>query len=159
MDGGKRGQVVKVCADIPLAAPTTPTRLLRSRSSGERAEERKRIEKEKLGDYDSPSYPWPGFSNGARSIKEGRNLLGRSPTYLIGHLSYSQVPTSGEAAQGRGEEGLCVPHRSSGQASRKFDDVELCKLFWKSASGFGRISDPPQGSRRRSHGRRQSATA
>jgi ParB family chromosome partitioning protein len=33
MDGGKRGQVVKF-APIPLAAPTTPTRLLRSKSSG-----------------------------------------------------------------------------------------------------------------------------
>src|ERR1700722_1487193 len=33
MDGGKRGQVVKVCA-IRRAAPTTPTRLLRSKSSG-----------------------------------------------------------------------------------------------------------------------------
>src|ERR1700735_1326047 len=47
MDGGKRGQVVKVCADPACRThhPNTPSPQQVER---ERAEERKRIEKEKL---------------------------------------------------------------------------------------------------------------
>jgi ParB family chromosome partitioning protein len=47
MDGGKRGQVVKVCADPTCRVhhPNTPSPQQVER---ERAEERKRIEKEKL---------------------------------------------------------------------------------------------------------------
>jgi len=47
MDGGKRGQVVKVCADpaCRIHHPNTPSLQQVER---ERAEERKRIEKEKL---------------------------------------------------------------------------------------------------------------
>jgi ParB family chromosome partitioning protein len=47
MDGGKRGQVVKVCADpaCRIHHPHTPSPQQVER---ERAEERKRIEKEKL---------------------------------------------------------------------------------------------------------------
>ena len=53
MDGGKRGQVVKVCADpaCRIHHPNTPSPQQVER---ERAEERKRIEKEKFGHYDSP---------------------------------------------------------------------------------------------------------
>ena len=59
---------------------------------GERADERKRIEKERqTGDHDSPSCLGYDPPTRIRSLKEG-GPAGALAHYLIGHLSYSQVP-------------------------------------------------------------------
>jgi hypothetical protein len=114
MDGGKRGQVVKVCADPACRVhhPDTPSPQQVER---ERAEERKRIEKEK-----------PAITTRHRILAtilervsaplEKADLLAVAH-YLIGHLYLQPSPGSGEAAQARGEEGLCVRTGTSGQAS------------------------------------------
>ena len=112
MDGGKRGQVVKVCADPACRVhhPNTPSPQQVER---ERAEERKRNKKKNwllrlaigLG-YDPPT--------GVAPLKKA-DLLAVAH-YLIGHLSYSQVPAlakrhKAEAKKARDRAG------TSGQAS------------------------------------------
>jgi ParB family chromosome partitioning protein len=77
MDGGKRGQVVKVCADPACRThhPNTPSPQQVER---ERAEERKRIEKGETGHHDSPSCLGHDPPTRIGSVKESR-LAARSP--------------------------------------------------------------------------------
>jgi len=113
MDGGKRGQVVKVCADPACRVhhPDTPSPQQVKR---ERVEERRRLEKEKLAIttrhrilatiLQRASAPLKKALAGGRSLSDRPSL--RQPR-----------PVSGEAAQSRGEEGLCVRTGTSRQAS------------------------------------------
>ena len=89
MDGGKRGQVVKVCADPACRThhPNTPSPQQVER---ERAEERKRIEKEKLAITTRHRVLATILQRVSAPLKKA-DLLAVAH-YLIGHLSYSQVP-------------------------------------------------------------------
>src|SRR5258708_27873542 len=89
MDGGKRGQVVKVCADPACRThhPNTPSPQQIER---ERAEERKRIEKEKLAITTRHRVLATILRRASAPLKKADLLA--DPSYLIGHLSYSQVP-------------------------------------------------------------------
>ena len=111
MDGGKRGQVVKVCADPACRVhhPNTPSPQQVER---ERAEERRRIEKEKLAITTRHRVLATILQRVSAPLKKA-DLLAVAH-YLIGHLSYTRSG-SGEAAQGRGEEGLCVSAGTSGR--------------------------------------------
>jgi ParB family chromosome partitioning protein len=88
MDGGKRGQVVKVCADpaCRIHHPNTPSPQQVER---ERAEERKRIEKEKLAITTRHRILATILQRVSAPLKKA-DLLAVAH-YLIGHLSYSQV--------------------------------------------------------------------
>src|SRR5271154_4138682 len=89
MDGGKRGQVVKVCADPACRVhhPDTPSPQQVER---ERAEERKRIEKEKLAITTRHRILASILQRVSAPLKKA-DLLAVAH-YLIGHLSYIQVP-------------------------------------------------------------------
>ncbi|MGA8437638.1 MAG: hypothetical protein WB762_30700 [Candidatus Sulfotelmatobacter sp.] len=89
MDGGKRGQVVKVCADPACRVhhPNTPSPQQVER---ERAEERRRIEKEKLAITTRHRVLATILQRVSAPLKKA-DLLAVAH-YLIGHLSYSQVP-------------------------------------------------------------------
>jgi len=89
MDGGKRGQVVKVCADptCRIHHPNTPSPQQVER---ERAEERKRIEKEKLAITTRHLILATILQRVSAPLKKADLLT--VAHYLIGHLSYSQVP-------------------------------------------------------------------
>src|SRR5579864_1845449 len=89
MDGGKRGQVVKVCADpaCRIHHPNTPSPQQVER---ERAEERKRIEKERLAITTRHRILATILQRVSTPLKKA-DLLAIAH-YLIGHLSYSQVP-------------------------------------------------------------------
>ena len=116
MDGGKRGQVVKVCADPACRVhhPNTPSPQQVER---ERAEERKRIEKEKLAITTRHRISGHDPPTRIGSVKEGR-LAGGCP--IPDRPSLLQPgPGSGEAAQGRGQEGLCVRTGTLSQASQQ----------------------------------------
>src|ERR1700735_3244567 len=89
MDGGKRGQVVKVCADPACRVhhPNTPSPQQVER---ERAEERKRIEKGKLAITTRHRVLATILQRVSAPLKKA-DLLAVAD-YLIRHLSYSQVP-------------------------------------------------------------------
>jgi len=89
MDGGNRGQVVKVCAD-PTCRVHHPNSPLHSKSSERRAEERKRIEKEKLAITTRHRILATILQRISAPLKKADLLT--VADYLIGHLSYSQVP-------------------------------------------------------------------
>ena len=90
MDGGKRGQVVKVCAD-PACRVHHPNMPSPQQVERERAEERKRIEKEKLAITTRHRILATILQRVSAPLKKA-DLLAVGH-YLIGHLSYSQVPT------------------------------------------------------------------
>ena len=89
MDGGKRGQIVKVCADPACRVhhPNTPSPQQVER---ERAEERRRIEKEKLAITTRHRILATILQRVSAPFKKADFLA--VAHYLIGHLSYSQVP-------------------------------------------------------------------
>src|SRR6267378_4402069 len=113
MDGGKRGQVVKVCRSRLSCPSSRHAFSAASRAGAGRGTEAYR--KGETGHHNSSSYL--GYDPRTRfgSAKEGRLAGGRSLSDRPSLLQPS--PGSGEAAQGRGEEGLCVRTRTSGQAS------------------------------------------
>src|SRR6202171_2450696 len=89
MDGVKRGQVVKVCADPSCRVhhPNTPSPQQVER---ERAEERKRIEKEKLAITTRHRVLATILQRVTAPLKKPDLLT--VAHYLIGHLPYSQAP-------------------------------------------------------------------
>ena len=90
MDGGKRGQTVKVCADpnCRVHRPNTPSP---QQVAKERAEERRRIEKEKLSITVRHRVLATILQRVSAPLKKADLLA--VVHHLIGHLSYSQVPT------------------------------------------------------------------
>ena len=116
MDGGKRGQVVKVCADPSLPRPPSQHAFSAAgrTGAGGRTEAHRKGE---TGHHDSPSHLGHDPATRIGSVKEGRFAGGRT---LPDRPSLLQ-PSSGfgEAAQGRGEERLCVRAGTSLQASRR----------------------------------------
>src|SRR5437016_12672610 len=89
MDGGRRGELVKVCADLSCRVhhPDTPSP---EQVAKERTEERKRIEKEKLAITTRHRVLATILQRVSAPLKKADLLtVGH---YLIGHLSYSQVP-------------------------------------------------------------------
>jgi len=111
MDGGKRGQVVKVCADpaCHVHHPDTPSPQQVER---EGAEERKRIVKEKLAITTSHRILATILQRVSTPLKKADLLaVVHRPSFL------QPSPGSGEAAQGRGEERVCVRAGTSGQTS------------------------------------------
>ena len=115
MDGGKRGQVVKVCADptCRVHRPNTPSPQHVER---ERADERKRIEKEKLA-ITTRHRVLASILHRVSAPFKTADLL-TVAHYLIGQLSYSQVPALAKRHKVGSEKGVCVRTGASGQASQ-----------------------------------------
>src|ERR1700687_5486923 len=89
MDGGRRGEVVKVCADLSCRVhhPDTPSP---EQVAKERTEERKRIEKEKLAITTRHRVLATILQRVSAPLKKA-DLLAVSH-YLICNISYSQAP-------------------------------------------------------------------
>jgi hypothetical protein len=98
MDGGRRGELVKVCADPSCRVhhPDTPSL---EQVAKERAEERRRIEKSKLAITIRHCVLAKVLERVAAPLKKADLLT--VVQYTIGHLSYNQSPGLGEAAQDR----------------------------------------------------------
>src|SRR5258708_36952514 len=100
MDGGKRGQVVKVCADpacrIHQRNTPSPQQIER-----ERAEERKRIEKEKLAITTRHRVLATILQRVSAPLKKADFLAVAS--YLIGETSSSQVPALAKPDKGESQ--------------------------------------------------------
>jgi ParB family chromosome partitioning protein len=127
MDGGKRGQIVKVCADpaCRIHHPNTPSPQQVER---ERAEERKRIEKEKLAITTRHRVLAAILQRVSAPLKKA-DLLAVSH-YLIGHLSYSQVPALAKRHKKveTKKDSASAQELLAKQVS-KYDESDLCKLL------------------------------
>src|SRR6202158_3398360 len=126
MDGGKRGQVVKVCADPTCRVhhPNTPSPQQVER---ERAEERKRIEKEKLAITTRHHVLATILQRVSAPLKKA-DLLAVAH-YLIRHLSYSQVPALVKRHKVEAKKDSESAQELLGKQVGTYDDAELCKLL------------------------------
>ncbi len=126
MDGGKRGQVVKVCADPTCRVhhPNTPSPQQVER---ERAEERKRIEKEKLAITTRHRILATILQRVSALLKKA-DLLAVAH-YLIGHLSYSQVPALAKRHKVEAKKDSVSAQELLAKQVGTYDEAELCKLL------------------------------
>jgi ParB family chromosome partitioning protein len=126
MDGGKRGQVVKVCADSAcrIHHPNTPSPQQIER---ERAEERKRIEKERLAITTRHRVLATILQRVSAPLKKA-DLLAVAH-YLIGHLSYSQVPALARRHKVEVKKDSASAQELLAKQVGTYDEAELCKLL------------------------------
>jgi ParB family chromosome partitioning protein len=126
MDGGKRGQVVKVCADptCRIHHPNTPSPQQVER---ERAEERKRIQKEKLAITTRHRILATILQRVSAPLKKA-DLLAVAH-YLIGHLSYSQVPALAKRHKVEVKKDSSSAHELLAKEIATYEESELCKLL------------------------------
>jgi ParB family chromosome partitioning protein len=126
MDGGKRGQVVKVCADPACRThhPNTPSPQQIER---ERAEERKRIEKETLAITTRHRILAAILQRVSAPLKKA-DLLAVAH-YLIGHLSYSQVPALAKRHKVEAKKDSASAQELLAKQMGTYDEAELCKLL------------------------------
>jgi ParB family chromosome partitioning protein len=126
MDGGKRGQVVKVCAD-PACRVHHPNTHSPQQVERERAEERKRIEKEKLAITTRHRVLATILQRVSAPLKKA-DLLAVAH-YLIGHLSYSQVPALAKRHKVEAKKDSATAQELLTKQVSKYDESELCKLL------------------------------
>jgi ParB family chromosome partitioning protein len=126
MDGGKRGQVIKVCADPTCRVhhPNTPSPQQVER---ERAEERKRIEKEKLAITTRHRILAAILQRVSAPLKKA-DLLAVAQ-YLIGHLSYSQVPALAKRHRVEAKKDSETAQELLAKRTGTYDEADLCKLL------------------------------
>jgi ParB family chromosome partitioning protein len=126
MDGGKRGQVVKVCANptcrVHHANTPSPQQVER-----ERAEERKRIEKEKLAITTRHRILATILQRISAPLKKADLLT--VADYLIGHLSYSQVPALAKRHKVEAKKDSASAQELLAKQVGTYDESELCKLL------------------------------
>jgi len=126
MDGGKRGQVVKVCADPTCRVhhPNTPSPQQVER---ERLEERKRIEKEKLAITARHRILATILERASAPLKKADLLV--VAYYLIGHLVYSQVPTLAKRHKVETKKDSEPAQELLAKQVRRYDESDLSKLL------------------------------
>ena len=126
MDGGKRGHVVKVCADPACRVhhPETPSPQQVER---ERVEERKRIEKEKLAITTRHRVLATILQRVSVPLKKAELMV--VVQYLIGHLTYSQVPTLAKRHKVEAKKDSVSAQELLAKQVSKYDEAELCKLL------------------------------
>jgi hypothetical protein len=126
MDGGKRGQVVKVCADPACRThhPNTPSPQQVER---ERAEERKRIEKEKLAITTRHRVLATILQRVSAPLKKADVLA--VAHHLICHLSYSQVPALAKRHKVETKKDSASAQELLAKQVGAYDEAELCKLL------------------------------
>ena len=126
MDGGKRGLVVKVCAD-PACRIHHPKAPSPQQVERERAEERKRIEKEKLAITTRHRMLATILKRVSAPLKKA-DLMAVAH-YLIGHLSYSQVPALAKRHKVEAKKDSASAQELLAKQVGTYDDAELCKLL------------------------------
>jgi ParB family chromosome partitioning protein len=126
MDGGKRGQVVKVCADPTCRVhhPNTPSPQQVER---ERAEERKRTEKEKLAITTRHRILATILQRVSAPLKKA-DLLAVAH-YLIRHLSYNQVPALAKRHKVEAQKDSESAQELLAKQVGAYDESELYKLL------------------------------
>ena len=118
--------MVKVCADPTCRVhhPNTPSPQQVER---ERAEERKRIEKEKLAITTRHRILAAVLQRISAPLKKA-DLLAVAH-YLIGHLSYSQVPALAKRHKVEEKKGSADPQETLAKQVISYDESDLCRLL------------------------------
>jgi ParB family chromosome partitioning protein len=126
MDGGKRGQVVKVCADPACRVhhPDTPSPQQVER---ERVVERRRLEKEKLAITTRHRILATILQRASAPLKKADLLT--VAHYLIGHLSYSQVPSLAKRHKVEAKKDSASAQELFVKQVSTYDEAEFCKLL------------------------------
>jgi ParB family chromosome partitioning protein len=126
MDGGKRGQIVKVCADAACRVhhPNTPSP---EQVARERADERKRIEKTKLAVTTRHRALAAVLERVSAPLKKADLLI--VVHHVIGQLPYNQVPTL--AKRHKVEEGKSTktPQELLAKRVGTYDEAALCRIL------------------------------
>src|SRR6202171_1041724 len=125
MDGVKPGQIVKVCSDPACRVhhPNTPSPQQVER---ERAEIRKRVEKEKLA-ITTRHRVFASILQRVSAPLKKADLLAVAH-YLIGHLSYSQVPALAKRHKVEAKKDSASAQEVLAKQVSTYDEAELCKL-------------------------------
>jgi ParB family chromosome partitioning protein len=126
MDGGRRGELVKVCADPSCRVhhPDTPSP---EQVAKERAEERKRIEKEKLAITTRHRVLAAILQRVSAPLKKA-DLLAVAH-YLICHLSYSQVPALAKRHKLEAKKDSASAQELLAKQVSTYGESDLCKLL------------------------------
>jgi hypothetical protein len=112
---------------IQLGAPTIPTRPLRSKSSGSGQRNGSAIEKEKLAITTRHRILATILQRVSAPLKKA-DLLAIAH-YLVGHLSYSQVPALAKRHKVEAKKDSATAHELLAKQVSKYDESELCKLL------------------------------
>jgi ParB family chromosome partitioning protein len=126
MDGGKRGHVVRVCADPTCRVhhPNTPSPQQVER---ERAEERKRIEKEKLTITTRHRILATILQRVSAPLKKADLLT--VAHYLIDHLPHSQAPIMAKRHKVETERAAKTPQELLTKRVGTYDEGALCGIL------------------------------
>jgi ParB family chromosome partitioning protein len=126
MDGGKRGQTVKVCAD-----PNCRVHHLNTPSpqqvAKERADERKRIEKEKLAITVRHRVLATILQRVSAPLKKADLLT--VAHYLISRLSYNQIPAVAKRHKVEVKKDSDSGQELLAKQVGNYDEVELCRVL------------------------------
>jgi hypothetical protein len=126
MDGGKRGQVVKVCADPACRThhPNTPSPQQVER---ERTEERRRIEKEKLVITTRHRVLATILQRVSAPLKKADLLT--VAHYLIDHLPHNQAPILAKRHKVETEKMSRTPQELLAKKVGTYDESALCGIL------------------------------
>jgi ParB family chromosome partitioning protein len=126
MDGGKRGQVVKVCADPACRVhhPNTPSP---EQVARERTEERRRIEKTKLEITTRHRALAAVLERVSAPLKKADLLT--VVHHVIGQLPYNQVPTLGKRHKVEEGKSTKTPQELLAKRVSTYDEAALCRLL------------------------------
>lgn len=126
MDGGRRGELVKVCADPSCRVhhPDTPSPELVAK---ERAEERKRIEKSKQAITTRHCILAKLLERMGAPLKKADLLT--VVQYTIGHLSYNQVPVLAKRHKVENSKTSKPPQEVLMKKVSTYDEAALCRVL------------------------------
>ena len=126
MDGGKRGQVVNVCADLSCRVhhPDTPSPQQIER---QRAEERKRIEKDKLAITTRHRILAAVLEWVSEPLKKADLLI--VAHHLVGHLPHSQVPILAKRHKIENDKKSNSPQELLAKRVTAYDEAALCRIL------------------------------
>jgi ParB family transcriptional regulator, chromosome partitioning protein len=126
MDGGKRGQVVKVCAD-PACRVHHPNTLSPEQVARERTEERRRIEKTKLEIITRHRALAAVLERVSAPLKKADLLT--VVHHVIGQLPYNQVPTLGKRHKVEEGKSTKTPQELLAKRVSTYDEAALCRIL------------------------------
>ena len=126
MDGGKRGLVVKVCADPACRVhhPNTPSP---EQVARERTEERRRIEKTKLAITTRHRALAAVLERVSAPLKKADLLT--VVHHVIGQLPYNQVPTLAKRHKVEEAKSTKTPQELLAKRVSTYDEAALCRIL------------------------------
>jgi ParB family chromosome partitioning protein len=126
MDGGKRGQIVKVCSD-PNCRIHHPDRPSPQKQERERAEERKRIEQDKLAITIRHRILAAVLAKVAAPLKKS-DLL-QVAQYVVAHLPYAQVQSMAKRHKVEADKNGASLESLLAKRIASYDEAGLCRTL------------------------------